>query len=100
MTVYMNELGEFLPPESFDPEANRSKVYASLSKIDPKKAIGTRPWMPPKRFKEPAIGFCEECGAPFEKKRHNQIFCSRSCQRRNYNEARRLQSKFRREAGL
>ena len=102
MPIPVNELGEFILHDEIDGELERRKrIYSSCVKVDPKKARGPEPKMPlPRKFKEPAIGFCEECGASFEKNRHNQRFCSRNCQKKNYNAERRLQRKLRREYGL
>ena len=90
MSTYMNELGEFVEPDPPDVDLRRLKAYAGCAKVDPMKARGVVPRVPPKpRPGEPVIGICEECGEPYEKRKHIQRFCSRKCQRSNYNAERR-----------
>lgn len=90
MPLPINELGEFILHDEVDGELERRKrIYGSCAKVGPMHAAGSKPCYPPKP-KEPKTARCMECGATFEKKRRNQMFCCRKCQKANYNAERRL----------
>ena len=98
MSTYMNEFGEFVELDPPDVDERRRRIYASCVEVDPTKARGTVPRIPPKpRPGGPVIGICEECGEPYEKKKHVQRFCSRKCQRANYKAEQREIRKLKRE---
>ena len=100
MPVPINELGEFILADD-DDLARRKKHYASCVNVDPKKARLPKTWTTkPKGDGKPETGICAECGEPFEKKRCNQRFCSKKCQKKNYKAEQREIRKLKREMRL
>lgn len=91
MTLYINEFGEFSPPDVFDPDLNRAKAYKCCIDVDMermrKNAKREERLLADGKAVETAK--CQHCHRTFRKKTPYQLYCSPRCQRDRYNENRR-----------